>query len=140
VDAHLLERVHGAVTHFPIALSLASVALEFAGCAFRGRTVRDELQASARITLCIGAAASVPAVASGLLMTRGRLLGHGLIRIHHLFAWPAFALLIATATWRLLVGRNATPRSLGWYRVSIVAAAGLIAATGACGGEMLLAQ
>jgi uncharacterized membrane protein len=123
MDPHLWDKIHGAVTHFPIALSLASVALEVAGCVFRGSSAREQLQVSAKFTLWIGALASVPAVASGLVMTRGRVLGHDLIRMHHLFA-----------------GRHATPRSLLWYRLSVVVAAGLTAAAGAFGGEMLLAQ
>jgi uncharacterized membrane protein len=140
MDPHLWDKIHGAVTHFPIALSLASVALEVAGCMFRGSSAREQLQVSAKLTLWIGALASVPAVASGLVMTHGRVLGHDLIRMHHLFVWPAFALLIASATWRLLAGRHATPRALLGYRLVVVVAAGLTAAAGAYGGEMMLAQ
>jgi uncharacterized membrane protein len=140
VDLHLWAKLHGAATHFPIALSLASVAFEIAGWAARGRPARDELRAAAKFSLWLAAAASLPAVASGLVMTRGRLLGHDLLRMHHLLVWPAFALLIANATWRLSIGARASPRALGWYRASVVVAAGLTAAAGAWGGEMLLSR
>jgi phosphoglycerol transferase MdoB-like AlkP superfamily enzyme len=102
--------------------------------------VRDELLAASRFTWWIAALASLPAVASGLVMTRGRLLGHDLLRLHHLFVWPAFALLIASAAWRLFVGRAAPPRALGWYRATVFLVAGLTAAAGAFGGEMALAR
>jgi uncharacterized membrane protein len=140
MDATLWAKVHGAVTHFPIALSIVSVASDVAASCFRGRPIGDELRAAGKFSLWIAALASVPAVVSGLVMTRGEVLGHDLLRMHHAFVWPAFALLIASATWRLLAGRSATPRSLRWHRVAVAVAAGLTAAAGAFGGEMLLAR
>jgi len=140
VDGNLFARMHGAVTHFPIALTLVTAAFEVAAVALRRRPVRDELLAASRFTWWIAALASLPAVASGLVMTRGSLLGHDWLRLHHLFVWPAFALLIASAAWRLFVGRAATPRALRWYRATVFLVAGLTAAAGAFGGEMALAR
>ena len=57
--------------------------------------VRD-LHAAGYWTMIGSALGSVPAVFSGLLMTKGSVLGHGALRMHHLFVWPAFALIIAT--------------------------------------------
>ena len=55
---------------------------------------------------------SVPAVVSGLLMTKGSLLGHGALRMHHLFVWPAFALLVGLAVWRVSAGARGGPMPL----------------------------
>jgi hypothetical protein len=53
---------------------------------------------------------TVPAVVSGLAMTKGVMLGHDALRYHHLFAWPAFALIIGIAAWRSLGGGSANER------------------------------
>jgi hypothetical protein len=45
--------------------------------------------------MVLAALGTVPAVLSGLIMTRGVVMGHGLLRLHHLFVWPAFALIVA---------------------------------------------
>ena len=141
MEAALWAKVHGASTHFPLALALGSAAFDAAGCALAGRPVARDLRAAGYWTLLLGALGSLSAVASGLLMTRGEVLGHGALRMHHLFVWPAFALLVALATWR--VGRG------GWqperripagYLLAVGVDAGLMLAAGYWGGEMLLAS
>ena len=97
-------RVHGAVVHFPVALSLCSAVLDAAGFALAPRPVAQELHRGGRFTMIAGSLGAAPVVISGLMMTRGGVLGHGLLRWHHLFAWPAFALLVALAAWRGLAG------------------------------------
>jgi uncharacterized membrane protein len=129
---------HGALTHFPIALVLCSGALDGAGFALAGRPVVRELHAAGYWTMLLAALGSAGAVASGLLLTRGGVLGHGLIRWHHLFAWPAFALLIALATWRASVGRRATRGAFAGYLAGVALAAGLVSIAGYWGGELLL--
>src|SRR5438132_3453561 len=98
LDPNLWAKMHGAATHFPFALTLCSGACDATGLALAGRPVVRGLHSAGYWTMLCGAAGSVPAVFSGLLMTRGSLLGHGALRMHHLFVWPAFALVMALAT------------------------------------------
>ncbi len=100
MDPMLWAKVHGATTHFPFALVLCSAGCDLAGFVFAGRPAERDLHAAGYWTLLAGALGSVPAIFSGLVMTRGSVLGHGALRWHHLFVWPAFALLIALAVWR----------------------------------------
>jgi uncharacterized membrane protein len=140
MDSAYWAKAHGAATHFPFALTLVSGALDATGFALVGRPVVRDLHAAGYWTMLLGALGAVPAVASGLLMTRGSLLGHGALRLHHLFVWPAFALLVALATWRVSVGRRATRPMLAGYLLVVVLAAGLMSAAGYWGGEMMVAR
>jgi uncharacterized membrane protein len=131
-------KLHGATVHFPIALVLASAALDAAGFLLAGPAGRRGLHAAGYWTMMLGALGTVPAVVSGLVMGRGVMLGHGLLRLHHLFVWPAFALIVAVAIWRVRAGDFAT----GGIRVGYLTAAGLavvlVAVAGYWGGELLL--
>ena len=53
------------------------------------------------ITIVLGALGSYAAVASGLIMTKWQVWGHGTLLRHHQFVWPAFALMTGLATWRI---------------------------------------
>ena len=140
MNSTLWAKAHGATTHFPIALVLVSFALDGAGFVAAGRPVARDLHAAGFWTMVSGAGGSVGAVASGLLMTKGGVLGHDALRMHHLFVWPAFALLIALATWRAVVGRNLTRPMLGGYLVVVATMAALMTAAGYYGGEMMIAR
>src|ERR1700710_802246 len=89
---------HGAVTHFPIALALCSGIFDAAGLSSGDRPLGRGLNITGYWTIVAAAVFSLPAVFSGLLITKGSLLGHGALRLHHLFVWPAFGLLLALAT------------------------------------------
>lgn len=140
MDSAIWAKAHGAATHFPLALALCSGALDAAGFALAGRPVVRDLHAAGYWTMLGGAIASVPAVFSGLLMTKGSVLGHGALRMHHLFVWPAFALLVALATWRVSVGRRATRPVFAGYLAGVGVMAGLMLAAGYWGGEMMVAR
>ena len=140
MDPTIWAKAHGATTHFPLALVLCSGALDAAGFALDGRPAVRDLHAAGYWTMLLGALGSVPAIFSGLLMTKGSVLGHGALRLHHLFVWPAFALIIALATWRALVGRRATRGMLAGYLGVVGVAAGLMLAAGYWGGEMMIAR
>ena len=131
-------KMHGAVVHFPVALSLCSAALDAAGFVLPTRPVARELHRAGRFALVAGTLGSAGAVISGLLMTKGEWLGHGLLRWHHAFAWPAFGLLVGLSAWRVLAGAQPPRRALGCYLVCAWLAAGLVAATGYWGGELLI--
>lgn len=67
------------------------------------------------------------------------MLGHDMLRMHHLFAWPALALIEGAAAWRLL-GRGADERPHLGYVAAAGLAAALAAAAGYWGGEMVLGR
>ena len=133
-------KVHGAATHFPIALMLCSGVLDVTGFSIHTQPSAANLRAAGYWTMLLAATGSVPAVASGLLMTNGSLIGHGALRLHHQFVWPAFGLLIGLATWRLLVERCVTRPMFAGYLVGMSLAGGLMAAASYWGGEMMIAR
>lgn len=62
-----------------------------------------------------------------------------MLRWHHLFAWPTFALVLAAASWRVLVGKDLTRRAHRAYVALLAVAAILVSCTGYWGGELLKA-
>ncbi len=140
MDGTIWAKMHGATVHFPIALVLCSWALDASGLLFPDAGVRRGLHAAGYWTILLGAAGTVPAVVSGLVMTKGVLLGHDALRLHHLFAWPAFALIVALAAWRSASQGFATRGALCGYLAVAAVAGVLVAAAGYWGGEMLLAR
>jgi uncharacterized membrane protein len=138
MDATIWAKVHGAAVHFPIALVLCSWALDASGLVCPGLADRRGLHAAGYWTLLVGALGTVPAVVSGLVMSRGVVLGHDALRLHHLFAWPAFALIVGLAVWRSLAPGFATRRAMGAYLAVAGLAGILVSAAGYWGGEMLL--
>ncbi len=124
----------------PLALALGSGVLDAAAFALGARPLARDLHTAGYWMIVGGALGSVPAVISGLLMTKGSLLGHGALRMHHLFVWPAFALLVALAVWRAYTGQHATRRMFAGYLVVTGVVAGLMTAAGYWGGELLIAR
>jgi uncharacterized membrane protein len=131
-------KIHGAAVHFPIALILCSGALDASGFFFPVPAIRRGLHAAGYWTMILGAAGTVPAVVSGLVMSRGVMLGHDTLRLHHLFAWPAFALIVGLATWRALASDFTTRNAPSGYLVAAGFAAILVMAAGYYGGELML--
>jgi hypothetical protein len=80
----------------------------------------------------------VPVVVSGLVMSKGVVLGHDALRYHHLFVWPSFALIVGIAVWRSLAGDLSTKGVPVAYIATIGLAAALIMGAGYWGGEMAL--
>lgn len=140
MDPTFWAKAHGAATHFPLALALCSAAFDVAGFALARKPIGGGLRSAGYWTLIVAAMGTVPAVLSGLMMTEGRVLGHDALRLHHLFAWPAFALLVGLGTWRMLQGRHATRPAFAGYLILACVAAGLISAAGYWGGEMMIAR
>lgn len=139
MDPTLWAKAHGATVHFPLALALTSGALDAAGFALGTRPSVRDLHAASYWMIVIGAFGSVPAVISGLLMTKGNVLGHGALRMHHLFVWPAFSLLVALATWRVVTGQRISRPALAGYLIVVGVAAALMTGAGYWGGEMMFA-
>ncbi|MBV9126840.1 MAG: DUF2231 domain-containing protein [Verrucomicrobia bacterium] len=131
-------RLHGATTHFPIALLLTATALETLALLPHRAAQRwqREWRAVSRWLLGIGAVSALPVVFSGLALSRWNAGGQGLLWKHHLFVWPSFGLLIALAIWRIAVGESASRRSVIIYFLMLLVAAGCVAAAGFWGGEL----
>jgi uncharacterized membrane protein YoaK (UPF0700 family) len=88
--------------------------------------------------MILAAAGTVPAVVSGLVLSRGVVLGHADLRMHHLFVWPVFALVAALGTWRIL-GRGGSALPIpAVYLAAVGLATALMLAAGYWGGEMVL--
>ncbi len=132
------DKLHGAITHFPIALLLFSAACDFVSVAFRKLSFARELRTVSFYGLAVAALASVGAVISGIALTKGDLWGRGYFAWHHRFVWPAFGLLIALALWRLVVRDAMSRAGLCLYLILMLLTSGLIAAAGYFGGELLL--
>jgi len=136
----LWVRMHGGATHFPIACLMVSVLFDHAGFWWRDEARRREFRAVGFYTLLIAAAASPAAVISGIALSKGVLLGTGMLALHHYFIWPAFSLLIGLAVWRLIVRDRASRRAVGGYLA--IASLTLVAmmTAGYWGGEMIIGK
>ena len=132
------DKLHGALTHFPIALLLFSTACDLVSAAFNKQPFARGLRRASFYGLAAAALGSLGAVISGIALTKGDLWGRGDLGWHHRMVWPAFALLVALAVWRLVV-RDATSRLGLWlYLIGMLVASGFIAGAGYFGGELLL--
>lgn len=132
------QRAHGGLTHFPIALIFAAVlfdALAFS-CPRWGK--RREFKAIGYWLVIFGALGSFGAVFSGLALSHWTVSGTGSVLRHHLFVWPAFALIVGLGTWRFLVGRDPSRRALALYLITMLVGCVLVGAAGFFGGELLL--
>jgi uncharacterized membrane protein len=134
------SRMHGGATHFPIALIFAAALFDALGFFFRGRQREHQLNVVGYWLAILGALSSFGAVFSGLALSKWTIGGSGLVLRHHLFVWPAFALIVALGTWRALVGHETSRRGLAVYLFSLVIGCLLIGAAGFFGGEMLLGR
>ena len=132
------SRMHGGVTHFPIALIFGAAFFEIIGFLFSSR------QRDFRITgywlLVLGGISSFGAMLSGLALSKWVISGKGLLFQHHLFVWPAFALIVGLTSWRVMVGQSPSRRAFAIYLSLLAAACALIGAAGLSGSQLLLGQ
>jgi len=134
-------KMHGGMTHFPIALVMVSVVFDLAGLVVpenAEKSRRAGLRATGFYTLVLGALSSFGAVASGLVLSHGEIWGQGNLVRHHMFIWPAFGLVIALAVWRLVVGNHASNRAFKLYIAASLLTAAVMGTAGYWGGELLL--
>src|SRR6266566_4263212 len=90
MNANFWRQIHGGSTHFPIVLLLASVIFDFVAWRSRDEALRRGLHAAGFGSAVVGLLGGIGAVVAGLMMTRGRMLGGGYEKTHHVFVWPAF--------------------------------------------------
>src|ERR1700686_5380591 len=132
------DKLHGAMTHFPIALLMFLTACDFVSVAFKKVTFSRGLRLVSFYGLAFAALASLGAVVSGIALTKGNMWGRGDLGWHHRFIWPAFGLLLALAVWRLIVRDEMSKTGLWLYLILMFVTSGFMAAAGYFGGEMLL--
>jgi uncharacterized membrane protein len=132
------DKLHGATTHFPIALLLFSTLCDFVSVTFKKLPFARGLRLVSFYGLAVAAAGSLGAVVSGIALTKGDLWGRGYLGWHHRFVWPAFGLLVALAVWRLVVGCEMSRVGTRVYLILMLLASGFVAAAGYFGGEILL--
>ena len=138
MDSLFWSRVHGGATHFPIALIFGAALFDGLGFIWRRWQRRREFDLVGYWLAIFAALSCFGAVFSGLVLSKWNTGGSGLVWRHHLFVWPAFALIVALGTWRFLVGYNISRRASAFYLAAMVVACALVSAAGFFGGEMLL--
>ena len=132
------SRLHGGLTHFPIALILVAMFFDALSFFLHSSPKHREFSVTGYWLTIFGALGSLGAVFSGLALSKWKIGGTGLLLRHHLLVWPAFALIVGLATWRFLIGNRSTRRGLAIYLSVMAIACGLISAAGFFGGEILL--
>lgn len=130
--------MHGGSTHFPIALVLTSLLLDFAGCVLPFAHRRRELHAAGFYLIVLAALSSFGAVLSGLVISKWVVMGTGLTAKHHMFVWPSFTLMMALAAWRIVVGMETSRKAFAVYLGAMVMTSALIVMAGYWGGEMVM--
>jgi uncharacterized membrane protein len=124
--------LHGAFTHFPIALALVSFAFDLAGAVLR----RPSFRTVGFWTLLVAAATAVAAVATGLIVSREWSAGSMLT--HRNTAFVAGGLLVVLALWRGLKRDELTGWNFTAYLVAVAAAAAAVGFTGWLGGNVVM--
>jgi uncharacterized membrane protein len=137
-DAGFWDRVHGGSTHLPIALALTSALFDVVGSIAPHGRIRESCRFSGYFALLLAALGAVPAVVSGLVLTKWDAVGSGVTLLHHYFVWPSFGLLIALTVWRSIVRHRSSRIGFSIYLVAILTTAVLISIAGFWGGEMVL--
>jgi uncharacterized membrane protein len=139
IDPAMWPRMHGATTHFPVALTMVAVFCDGLGYLLPASSPHKvKLIGAGYYVIILGALGTFPAVLSGLFMTKGEVLGHDALLYHHLLVWPSFALLVGLGAWRAIVGERYSPRGFRVYLCVLLLAAGLMAGAGYWGGELIL--
>src|SRR5262249_39791783 len=118
-------------------LLLASVVFDVFASRSRDEALRAGLRVAGFGSAIVGIFGGIGTVIAGLVMTRGRVLGSGPERIHHLFVWPAVISSAVLVGWRVLKQRRV--HKLPVYLAGMGVASALMIGAGYSGGEMLLA-
>ena len=134
------ERAHGGLTHFPIALIFVATLFDVLSLVRDRSSKGRDFKAIGYWLVILAALGAVAAVFSGLGLSKWKVMGTGLMRLHHLFVWPAFGLILALTAWRVAARNEFSRRAFVSYLITACCACGLIGAAGFVGGEMLLGE
>ena len=132
--------MHGGSTHLPVALMLISAVFDGLGSVVKPDRLREQFHAAGFFTLIAGTLGVFPAILSGLVLARWEIGGTGALFWHHVFIWPAFALLVGLSVWRSVVRGRRSKIGLIVYLWFAFLAALLVSAAGFWGGEIVLAS
>src|SRR5271163_2468573 len=131
----LLEKhaQHVVLIHFPIALFVAGVGLDFVA----QWTKRSALQSAAYVNMLLAAVMTLPAVATGVVAWQWALEGHrvkGILLLHIVFALTS-AVMIWIVWWIHFCARRGAGLNLPNYRLVLeFVGVGVLAVTGHLGG------
>ncbi len=137
IEPSIWAKLHGASTHFPIALMLVSALCDGVSFFSKDAGRRRNSRSVGTVTMVLGALGSYAAVLTGLVMTKGLIWGHAALLHHHQFVWPAFALMTGLATWRMAARAEPSRKSATIYLVLMILSAALVSGAGYWGGELL---
>jgi hypothetical protein len=79
-------------------------------------------------------------VFSGLALSKWTISGKNLLLQHHVFVWPAFALVFCLTSWRVAVGQSPSRRAFAIYFSLLGTACALLGGAGFSGGELVLGR
>jgi uncharacterized membrane protein len=138
MDSIFWLRVHGGTTHFPIALVFGAAFFETIGLLSSSR--QRDFRLVSYWLLVLGGISSFGAVFSGLALSKWTISGKTLLLQHHVFVWPAFALIVGLTSWRVALGNRPSRRAFGIYLSLLATACALLGGAGFSGGELLLGR
>jgi uncharacterized membrane protein len=124
--------LHGALTHFPIALAITSFVFDFCAAAFR----KPSLRAAGFWCLLVAALACIPAVATGFFSANDYGTAKSLV-IHRNTSIAAGVLLLVLAAWRGARRDDMSRSGFIAYLVGVLLAAGAIGLTGWLGSRVV---
>ena len=137
IEPSIWSKLHGASTHFPIALVFTSTLSDGLAILVHGGSMGRRLRFTSTLMLILGALGGCGAVITGLVMTHGQMMGHDTLLHHHQFVWPAFVLILGMATWRA-VSRAQPSRPNAWIQFALLlVTSALVGGAGYWGGELL---
>ncbi|MEP7072210.1 MAG: c-type cytochrome [Verrucomicrobiota bacterium] len=132
-------RIHGGSTHFPIVLLAVSVLFDLLASFWPNESRREGFRHAGFLSAVLGLAGAIVAAVSGIAISRGKLLGTGLLLRHHQFVWPGIALALSLIVWRLIARHRASAAAFRFYLGGMGIASACIFAAAYYGGEMVLA-
>jgi mono/diheme cytochrome c family protein len=138
MDALFWQRLHGGSTHWPIVLLPLSAVFDFVAWRAREEVLRRGFHAAGFAAAAAGTLGASAAVAAGLVMSQGQMLGSGAEKMHHLCVWPAFGLSLGLVAWRLVRRGHWSEWGLRVYLVAMSVVSMLIMGAAYWGGELLL--
>ena len=140
MSAIFWAQIHGGVTHFPIAFLFGAGLFDALGFLLHDSSKQRSFQFTGYWLLILSGLGSLVAVFSGLAASRWRVGGTGSLFQHHLFAWPAFTLIVGLTSWRVVVVSTPSRRAFAVYLFVLALTSALVGAAGWSGGELLIAR
>lgn len=131
-------QVHGGLTHFPIAFIFGAALFDAIGFFLPDSSMRRNFQFSGYWLLILSGISSLGAVFSGLAVSQWSVSGTESLLRHHLFALPAFALMIGLTSWRIVIVATPSRRAFAVYLAVLAVTCALFGAAGWSGGELLI--